>query len=318
MPPPLYPLRFRPYLRPMPWGGHNLRNWVQAPWPSAGGIGEAWLLSDHPVHSSVVENGPLAGCSLRQLTAERAADLLGWPAQRFPLIIKLLDARENLSVQVHPDDEQARQLAPGEGGKSEAWLVLAAEPTAVLHLGLKAGLDLHAVARELQSGNLPLCLRQEQPRPGDCFSVPAGTIHALGGGVQVLEVQQTSDATFRLFDWGRRGADGQPRPLHLEQGLACLKERPEGAGRCSPRQVAAGRQELLRTPFFTLERFSAATNPVSLAGPLLLVSLSGCPTVAGEPLQPGQLLFLPAAGPPAPLLLREGDELASITIPDSR
>ena len=290
---PLYPLRFAPFLRPMPWGGGRLRNWLDVAWPENVKIGEAWLLSDHPLHQSVVTNGPLAGTTLPHLLAERGSELFGMPVKRFPLLIKLLDAQENLSIQVHPDDELARTWAPKEGGKSEAWLVLESSPDAAIYLGLKPGIDRASFLRELGNGTLPLCMKRYDPQPGQCFNVPAGSIHALGGGTVVLEVQQTSDATFRLFDWNRVDDTGKPRPLHLEAGLACLKKAPGNVGVQSPRLGNQGEQVLVEGPYFRIRRWSF---PSSLHGPSILVCLgaSACLEADGiYDLRRGELWLIP-------------------------
>jgi mannose-6-phosphate isomerase len=294
-PVPLYPLRFLPYLRPMPWGGQRLQPWLNLSWPAQTRIGEAWLLSDHPVHQSVVANGPLTGTTLSQLLATRGRELLGQEMPRFPLLIKLLDAQENLSVQVHPDDELARTWAPQEGGKSEAWLVLESSPEAAIYLGLKPGIDRATVLRELEHGTLPLCLRRYEPQPGQCYNVPAGSIHALGGGTVVLEVQQTSDATFRLFDWNRRDAAGRPRPLHREAGLACLQEAPAGIGLQQPHEMTDGAELLVASPFFRIQRRRQAGT---VQGPCMLIGLGEKAELEtnGVPyeLHKGELWLLPA------------------------
>jgi mannose-6-phosphate isomerase len=281
----------------MPWGGSKLAAWVRPETVPESPIGEAWLLSDHPLHASLVSAGPLQGVSLRQLLAARSEELLGTKADRFPLLIKLLDARENLSIQVHPDDDDAQAWAPAEGGKTESWLVLEAAPEAVIYLGLKPGIDAAAVAQALKSGDLPACLVQHRPQAGDCYFVPAGTIHALGGGVVVLEVQQTSDATFRLHDWGRLDPEGKPRPLHHEAALAVLKEAPERLGP-QPRAALGPESELLIECQHYAKRHHALTAPLRVQAPAIFVGLTGTGLVrhpAGNTqVEPGQAVLLPA------------------------
>ncbi|HMP01059.1 MAG TPA: class I mannose-6-phosphate isomerase [Gemmatales bacterium] len=303
---PLHPLLFTPDPRPMPWGGQRLASWLGMP-DSGEPIGEAWLLSDHPRHASVVAHGPLRGMTLAQLLAERAPELVGRRCERFPLLIKLLDAQENLSIQVHPDDLLARQWAPGEGGKTEAWIVLEAAPSSAIYLGLRPGIDRAALERELHTGAVPLCLVRHEPRPGQCYFVPAGSVHALGGGTVVLEVQQTSDATFRLYDWGRVDAQGRPRPLHWEAGLACLKEQPEGAGLQSPRTEASGAELLVACRHFELRRW---TGPRTWepSGPTLFVVEKGTmtlndPTLGDLTLNRSQTVLIPAACDPPQAVL---------------
>jgi mannose-6-phosphate isomerase len=217
------PLRFHPYLRPMVWGGRRLGEALNKPLPTPGPYGEAWEISDHGSHQSVLASGPSAGRTLRDLMQRQPEALLGRPAPGpFPWLVKFLDASDWLSVQVHPDDTAAVRLWPGEGGKTEAWFVLAARPGSRIYAGLLPDVGEAQLRQALASGTVAECLHQFAPRAGDCLFLPAGTVHAVGGGVLLAEVQQTSDATFRLFDWNRTDANGQPRQLHVEQALACI------------------------------------------------------------------------------------------------
>ncbi|HQR05778.1 MAG TPA: class I mannose-6-phosphate isomerase [Gemmatales bacterium] len=261
---PASPIILKPWLRAMPWGGYHLSTLLDGT-VCENPIGEAWLLSDHPRHESLLQTD--GNITLRDtIAAEQRAN----PATRFPLLIKLLDANQNLSIQVHPNDQQAKQWSPKDGGKTEAWVVLAAEPDAAIYLGLKPGIDLATFARELASGNAPLCLNRYEPKPGETYFVPAGTVHALGQGVLVLEVQQTSDATYRLYDWGRTGADGKPRELHLEAGQACTQVAPVGAGLQTPRRDPDGAERLVKCPFFTLRRWTSA-GTISVNSPAIVI-----------------------------------------------
>jgi mannose-6-phosphate isomerase len=296
---PLYPLTLEPFLRPMPWGGRRLASWVKTPFPAEPPIGEAWLLSDHALHASRINNGPLAGCSVRELIERRAVDLLGRLTQRFPLLIKLLDARENLSIQVHPDDEMAERLAANEGGKTEAWHVLETAADASVYLGLKPGCDRGAFLRGLGDGTAPALLNRHHPQPGETYFVPAGTIHALGGGVVVLEVQQTSDATFRLYDWGRVDFAGRPRQLHLEAGLASLRETIPTAGPREPQPLPGRRdgQRLVACDYFQIDRFRLQ-DQLQLASPCLWFGLGGKAVMTSQrgevEVGRGELILIPA------------------------
>lgn len=268
------PLCFEPWLRPMPWGGTKLAPMLGLP-PAKSPVGEAWLVSDHALHQSRVTTGPFEGQTLQQLIARDSEATVGLsPSTRFPLLIKILDAQQNLSVQVHPDDALAARWAPKEGGKTEAWTVLSTEPEAAIYLGLKPGIDLATFKSELAVGNAPLCLQRYQPSPGQTYFIPAGTVHALGQGVVVLEVQQTSDATFRLYDWGRTGSDGKPRELHLEAGLACSKLAPEGAGLQPASRNDVGVETLVKTPFFTLRRWQQCSQ-IQVEAPAILIAMNG-------------------------------------------
>ncbi len=152
--------------------------------------------------------------------ASAAPELLGrhHPQSRFPLLVKFLDAALPLSVQVHPNDEQAARLNPPDLGKTEAWYILSADPGSTIYAGLRPGVDRQQLADAIGQGTCEKLLHHFQPKAGDCLFIPAGTVHALGAGLLVAEVQQSSDTTFRLYDWNRVGPDGKPRPLHVEQG----------------------------------------------------------------------------------------------------
>ncbi len=286
------PLRFHPFLRPMVWGGRRLE-WLGKALPAGEPYGESWEVSDHPLHHSVVAVGPSAGRTLHELVR---------PQRGFPWLIKFLDAADWLSVQVHPDDERAAQLRPGEGGKTEAWYVLDAEPEARIYAGLLPGVDERALRRALQQGNVSECLHSFRPRPGDCVFLPAGTVHAVGGGVLLAEVQQTSDATFRLYDWGRRDARGQARPLHVEESLACIDWR---RGPVTPVRADEGGRRLVACSFFELT-YECHREPVRTPGGeglQALVVLDGRGTLAApwgdEAVTAGQVWLLPAGAAPA-------------------
>ena len=221
---PLYPLRFRPIPRQYLWGGQRLAASLGKKVPPGEKLAESWEIVDHGPDQSVVEFGPLAETTLGRLVGERGSELLGrhHPLPGFPLLLKFLDAAATLSVQVHPDDACAARLDPPESGKTEAWVVLEAAPGGTIYAGLKRGVDRETLAAAISRGNCRDCLHSFEPSPGDCVLLPAGTVHALGAGLMVVEVQQSSDVTYRLFDWNRVGTDGRPRPLHVEQGLAAI------------------------------------------------------------------------------------------------
>ena len=220
-----YPLRFKPVFRSYIWGGRRLQTELRKSLPDDGNdYAESWEVVDHGEDQSVVVNGPLQGFSLARLVQEHGEDLLGkhHPRERFPLLFKFLDCQRDLSVQVHPTDEQAAQLVPPDLGKTEAWVILSAEQGARLYAGLHANVDRATLEAAIRSGRLENCLHQIEARVGDCFFIPAGTVHALAAGLVVAEIQQSSNTTFRLFDWNRVRADGKPRELHIEQGLAVV------------------------------------------------------------------------------------------------
>ena len=218
------PLIFEPYLRPQVWGGRRLAE-LHKRLPDDATYGESWEISSHPLHVSTVCEGEFAGKSLNELWMGMPQQICGElppSSGRFPLLFKYLEAKELLSVQVHPTDELARSLIGNESGKTEAWIILAAEPTGRIFAGLKPGVDRELFSRRMDDGTVVEYLHSFHPQPGDCIFLPAGTVHAVGGGVLFAEVQQTSDATFRLFDWNRPGTDGKPRQLHKEAGLKSI------------------------------------------------------------------------------------------------
>jgi mannose-6-phosphate isomerase len=304
---PLTPLCFEPIFRPALWGGTRLRPLLGAA-PSDEPTGEAWVLSDHGDRPSVVANGPLAGTTLRRLLERAPERILGRSAKaggRFPLLLKFLHARLPLSVQVHPTDARARELEGPTGvGKTEAWVVLEADPSARVYAGLQPGVTPDRLRPAMADGTIEDLLYAAAPSAGDCFFIQAGTVHALGGGVVLFEVQQTSDLTYRLHDWGRTDpTTGRPRELHVEKGLACVDY---DAGPCRPvlpTQEARGR--VRRTPLvecrhFTLGRWDTETPFVAgRAGECrVLVGMAGraCLRHAGAeyPIRVGSVWLLPA------------------------
>ena len=260
---PLYPLRFEPIYEYRLWGGRRLADMLSAPLPGDGPIGEAWVLSDREDHPSRVANGPLTGRTIGQLLDESPVQLMGTLAQRyrrFPLLLKFLDAREMLSVQVHPSGSHLDLLPAGESGKTEAWVVLEAGTTSRIYAGLKPGTTADYLRRALADGTVADHLAYFTPKPGDGVFLPAGTVHTLGGGVVVFEVQQNSDVTFRLYDWGHVDArTGQPRALQVERALACIDFASSAAGPVAPVIEAATpvkRESLFRCEHFRLWRLS--------------------------------------------------------------
>jgi len=224
-PTPLYPLRFEPIYQYRLWGGRRLANVLSQPLPGDGPIGEAWLLSDRDDFPSLVADGPLKGQTIAQLTKRWPEALLGKLAGRFlrfPLLLKFLDAREMLSVQVHPSDQQSDYLPAGERGKTEAWVVLEAGPESRVYAGLKPATTADDLRGAIASRSLADHLASFKPKAGDGVFLQSRTVHSLGDLV-VFEVQENSDVTFRLYDWDRIDAKtGQPRALQVDQAIACI------------------------------------------------------------------------------------------------
>lgn len=223
-PGPMHPLILAPIYRRYLWGGRRFVAALGRDLPPGDEYAESWELVDRGSDQSLVAAGPLAGTALGTLVRDRGAELLGRHAPRaaFPLLFKFLDACQDLSVQVHPDDDRAARLTPPDFGKTEAWYVIDAAPGSRIYAGLKPGIDREAFAAALRAGRCGDVLHAFEPRPGDCIFIPAGTVHAIGAGLLVAEIQQSSDVTYRLHDWNRVGADGRPRPLHVEAGLEAV------------------------------------------------------------------------------------------------
>jgi mannose-6-phosphate isomerase len=232
----------------MVWGGRRLESVLGKSLPTAEPYGESWEISDHSLHRSSVAAGRWSGQTLRHLMEQERVGLLGPAAEAyktFPWLVKFLDASDWLSVQVHPDERSVRRLWPGEGSKTEVWFVLNAEPGSRIYAGLLPGTNEARLRSALDTGTVAECLHQFVPQPGDSVFLPAGTVHAVGGGVLMAEIQQTSDATFRLFDWNRRNAQGEARKLHIEESLACIKWEQDPV---RPIRVAGFRDQLGKAP----------------------------------------------------------------------
>lgn len=224
----LYPLLLNPSLHVKVWGGRQLETVLYKPLPTDEPYGEAWEMHE----TATVANGSLEGRTLSEVLAEYGHDLIGPdsdPAQGLPLLAKLLDASDWLSVQVHPNDEQARELEGEPRGKTEAWYILAAEPGARLVIGVKPGTTREQMAQAIRDNTLGERLVYADAAPGDVLFIRAGTIHAVGAGILIYEIQQSSDTTYRLYDWGRLGLDGKPRAMHIDKGaqVANLDALPE-------------------------------------------------------------------------------------------
>jgi mannose-6-phosphate isomerase len=281
---PLYPLRFDPIYQYRLWGGRRLSVLLSAPLPGDGPIGEAWVLSDRDDHQSLVANGPLKGQTIGRLMEQHRARLMGRLAprsHRFPLLLKFLDAREMLSVQVHPSDAHPDLIPAGETGKTEAWVVIEAERESHIYAGLKPGTTADGLRRSLVNGTLADQLVGIVPKPGDAVFIPAGTVHTLGGGVVVFEVQQNSDVTFRLYDWGHVDAKtGKPRSLQVDQAFACIDFEGSASGLVAPRiksTMPVERERLFDCEPFRLWRLlGQAPFPVgTTAEPRVLVCIGG-------------------------------------------
>jgi mannose-6-phosphate isomerase len=304
---PLYPLRFEPILRQLIWGGRRLGTVLHKPIGEANDYAESWEVSDYRAAVSVVCEGPLAGISLRELVHLRGRELMGPvqpPPRQFPLLVKFIDSRLDLSVQVHPDDEKARRLA-GDNGKTETWVVVDAQPGSLIYAGLRPGVAPEQFSAAITAGQVEPLLHRFTPRPGDCIMVDAGTVHAIGTGVLLAEVQQMSDATFRVYDWGRVGPDGLPRELHVSQALEAtnFERGPVDPLVPATETTASGNivEQLSQSAYFSLKRLRLSSPDVVGARDrfTIVMGLEGSAEIRhqGQPtrLDFGQTLLLPAA-----------------------
>jgi mannose-6-phosphate isomerase len=219
----LYPLFFHPIHKERIWGGRKLAEKYNRVLPTEK-IGESWEITCHDNGMGIVRNGPLNGLSLQEAIERYGEELLGSAVyndryRKFPLLIKILDASDILSVQVHPGDEYANIHENGELGKTEMWYIIDAKPGSRLVYGINQGISRENFRHALEQGQLEECLRELEVRPGDVLYIPAGLVHAIGGGILICEIQQNSDTTYRVYDWNRVDDRGNPRELHIEKAL---------------------------------------------------------------------------------------------------
>jgi mannose-6-phosphate isomerase len=299
----LYPLRFEPIFRRYLWGGRRLASVLGKQIGEGDDFAESWEIVDHGEDQSIVLWGPEQGTTLTELVRQRGEDLLGrhHTQEQFPLLFKFLDAHRVLSVQVHPNDEQAARLDPPDLGKTEAWVVIHADPGSRIYAGLKSGVDRQRFQQSIAAGQAESCLHCFEPQVGDCVYIPAGTVHALGQGLVVAEIQQASNTTFRLFDWNRVGSDGQPRALHVQAGLGAVdfERGPISPQKPVPNSDSAA-ERLLECEKFVLDRH-VVNQCTEIGGDdrfHLIAVLDGGISIQGDPheqpLVRGQTCLLPA------------------------
>jgi mannose-6-phosphate isomerase len=315
----LYPYVLEPLETPAIWGGDALVTRYGKQGDPSAKIGESWECWD----ANRVANGPLAGKSIADLRAFLGADLLGnlEPDRIFPILTKIIDARDWLSVQVHPNDAYAQRVEHQPNGKTECWYIFSADEGAELVLGWTRDTDRKEYERRVADGTLGDILRRVPVKPGEAYYLPSGTLHAIGKGIVLFETQQASDLTYRIFDWNRVGADGKPRELHVKKAGDVLDYH-----RCTRGAIAQvdysfdglKRTALIADPRFTVERVVAGSEPASLPTndrPLIVMTLAHPLEVACDggtiTLNPYQTALIPAAAKwartratdPAPFML---------------
>ena len=246
---PLYPLRFNPVYKDYIWGGDRIPKLYNRDMPD-GIYAESWEISTHPDGTTAIANGPLAGKTLRDLLPEHKTALLGTnvAGDDFPLLIKLIDAREVLSVQVHPNDGNA--AAVGGEPKTEMWYFMEGDADAQIYCGLKPGIGKDEFMQAMEDKNFADILRPVPAEPGQAVFVPGGRVHAIDKGSLILEIQQNSNTTYRLYDWGRVGPDGQPRPLHIDKAMEVIDWENNGDPHCKIDGTT-----IQKCDYFQLDRF---------------------------------------------------------------
>lgn len=255
-----YPLLFRPVYKDYPWGGMRIIRHFHRREP-AGIYAESWEISDHPDGTTVVARGPWKGRTLAELMTAHARAILGphYPEKVFPLLIKIIDARETLSVQVHPDDVAARRW--GGEPKTEVWFTLDVTTGSGVYAGLEPGTTRNRLVRALRNGEIEKVLRFVPLLPRDVIFIPGGRVHAIGKGCLLLEVQQRSNTTYRLYDWNRRDKNNRKRPLHIPQALRVIRWNDSAPVKLVRTRLPAPagqlRERVAKTNFFTIERYLA-------------------------------------------------------------
>lgn len=303
----LYPLLFKPIFQERIWGGRNLESLYGKALPPRVPIGESWEISDRPEAQSEIINGPLAGKTLQWLMQNHAPELMGTARPlngRFPLLVKILDAREKLSLQVHPAASKARSF--GGEPKTEIWYITRAEPAAELYVGLRQGASRFEFESRIKDGTVAKCFHRIPVRAGDAMFLPSGRVHAIGAGLVIFEIQQNSDTTYRVFDWNRVDAQGKPRQLHVEQSLECIdfqdfEPDPIHADVPEAQPANVQIQTLIEDPLFSVETVSLVPHAhidYSLAVPHIIAMIEGKATIHHDSfpveLSSGQFCLVPA------------------------
>lgn len=288
------PIRFPPYYMERVWGGRRLETLFGRSLPVANRpFGESWEISDRPEAQSTVTEGLWGGRTLHDLWQNERGSIFGeslknHPSFRFPLLMKILDARADLSIQVHPPENVAAQL--GGEPKTEAWFVAHADPGAKLYVGLREGVDRLFFEKALNDGTVADAVNVIEPNAGDCLFIPSGRLHAIGKGLVIFEIQQNSDTTYRVFDWNRKGLDGKPRQLHIDESLQSINFEDHYIEMLQP--DAQG--QLVSCTDFTVTQKSA-TNQLGRAGEnLTLAVIQGQMTVSGTTFTAGDFFIMPA------------------------
>lgn len=307
------PITFQPLYMPRVWGGRSLETVYGRSLPDDQPYGESWEVSDRPAEQSVVATGPFAGKSLHELWTEHREDVFGpgYGGERFPLLVKILDARDDLSIQVHPP----AAVAPRLGGepKTEMWFIADATPGARLYIGLRDGATREGFGEAIADGTVEDHVHAVEPAAGESIFIPSGRLHAIGAGLLIYEIQQNSDTTYRVFDWNRVGLDGMPRELHVEESMACIDFNDVEPGMDTPAGDTLARCEHFRVDKRELAAGEAIVNPDAERFSILAVVSGRLMDADGNTHAAGRFLLMPR-GCPA-LVAAEDAVVLQTTVP---
>lgn len=298
----LYPLKFHPIFKEKLWGGQKIRTVLGKDFGDHANCGETWELSGVNGNISIISNGSLAGSSLIEIIHEYKEDLLGKSilehfGEEFPLLIKFIDAAEDLSIQVHPDDTLAKKKHGGFG-KTEMWYIMQADHEATLISGFNKETNKEEYLKYFNNGTLIDLLNVEKVTAGDVFYLPAGRVHTIGKGLLLAEIQQTSDITYRIYDFDRVDKDGKKRALHLEDALEAMDFHHYSDYKTQYTEVPNQSNKIIQTPFFTTNKLSldkkVQMNHETLDCFKIYIAVGGSGTIANESIRFGEVLLVPA------------------------
>ena len=309
------PITFSPLYMERVWGGRELENVYGRCLPDPlHPFGEAWEIVDREKEQSIVDDGPFAGTSLHELWTKHREEIFGsgfldYP--RFPILIKVLDARDDLSIQVHPPVHLAASL--GGEPKTEMWFIADCDPGARLYVGLKNGVTREDFEKSITTGSVADCVHAITPKPGDSIFIASGRLHAIGAGFLIHEIQQNSDTTYRVFDWNRLGLDGKPRELHVAESLASIDFNDFEPEMDLPVGDTLAQCEYFKTDRKTLVAGESLMNP--LAGQFSIISVveGSVESALGKVFGKGKFLLLPKDGSPLKALV--DSTVLQITLP---
>lgn len=304
-----YPLKFTPVYKDYIWGGENLKRYNKN---FSGNVAESWEVSCHPDGESVVKNGKYKGLTLKQLIKKYPKEIMGSDIpkryiERFPLLIKFIDANDKLSVQVHPDDEYTKSMGSDDYGKNEMWYILEAKPGAKLVYGIKENVDKNEFTKKVKEGTVEDCLNFIEVFSGDTVYIPAGVVHAIGEGIVLVEIQQSSNLTFRVYDYDRIDKSGKTRELHVDKAIDVIDfnnrdKKDKIKKEYTPMNEGANKTELINNEYFIIEKLCVGEKIFDKADGsrfIVYVMLGGECEInykdGNEKIKKGESIFIPAA-----------------------